>query len=120
MSRYLLLFLLTFPFILIALVSSITRYKLGKSSKRKLTLQLILWVIALLGIIFAEPIYIWLFENELTKTEPLSLFDVVQITAIIVLMYSSSRANSMIDNNERRINDLHQELSILLSKKTKL
>lgn len=116
MSRYLLLLVLTSPFILAAVISAITQYKLGKRSSRRLIVQLFLWAIVLVGIIFAEPLYTWLFQNNLTETEPLSLFDVVQITAIVVLLFIVNQAASRLDTLERRVNDLHQELSIRLSK----
>lgn len=116
MSRYLLLFLLNLPFILAAILSAVTQYKLGRSTKRRLVTQLILWSIVLAGLILAEPIYNWLFTNNLTQTEALSLFDVVQITAIVVIYYIANRSRLKIEHLERRVQDLHQELSIRLSR----
>ena len=115
MSRYLLLFLLNLPFILAAIISQITQYKLGRSSKRRLYVQLAIWLIILVGLASAETIYEWLRANELTQTESLSLFDVVQITAIVIVFYIANRSRQKIEVLERRINDLHQELSIRLS-----
>jgi len=117
MSRYLLLLLLNLPFIFAAILSIITQYKLNKISSRRLIVQIILWVIVLAGLVFALPIYEWLFSNNLTVSEPLSLFDVVQITAIVVVFYVVNRTRAKIDTLERRLRDLHQELSIRLSDK---
>ncbi|MDB5180432.1 MAG: hypothetical protein JWO54_190 [Candidatus Saccharibacteria bacterium] len=117
MSRYLLLFLLTLPFILGAILSIVTQYKLGKLSRRRFFVQTSLWVAVLVGIAFAQPFYVWLFNNRLTDTEPLSLFDVVQITAIISVFYIANRARVKVDLLQRQVQDLHQELSIQLSKK---
>lgn len=117
MSRYTLLLLLNLPFILASLLSAITHYKLGRSSKRRLAIQIAIWLMVLVGLALAEPIYIWLFNNELTNTEPLSLFDVVQITAIVVTFYVANRTRLKTQALERRVQDLHQELSIRLSKK---
>lgn len=115
MSRYLLLFLLNLPFILAAMLSHVTQYKLGKTSKRRLQVQLTLWTLILIGLASAEPIYNWLFTNNLTQTESLSLFDVVQITALVIIFYIANRSRLKIEVLEHRLNDLHQEVSIKLS-----
>lgn len=115
MSRYLLLVLLNLPFIIAALIGALTQYKLGRISKYRFALQLSLWTVLAAGLIFAQAIYQWLFSNNLTKTEPLSLFDVVQITAIIVILYIANRTRSRLDILEQRIRNLHEELSIKLS-----
>lgn len=116
MSRYLLLFLLNLPFILAALLSATTQYKLRRTSKQRFVAQLILWSVVLISLISAKPIYDWLFTNNLTQTEPLSLFDVVQITAIVIVYYIANRTRAKVETLERRVQDLHQELSIRLSK----
>jgi hypothetical protein len=117
MSRYLLLFLLNFPFILAAILGALTQYKLGKSSKRRFIAQTILWLVILTGLLIAQPLYEWLYSNELTQTEPLSLFDVIQITAIVVTFCIANRTRAQLESTERRLQDLHQELSIRLSSK---
>ena len=117
MSRYTLLLLLNLPFIFAAALSQITQYKLGKSSRKRLYVQLVIWATILTGLIFAEGIYNWLFAKGLTQTDSLSLFDVVQITAIVMLFYIVNRFIQKIETIEHRLNDLHQELSIRLSEK---
>ncbi len=116
MSRYLLLLILNLPFILAGILSAITQFKLKRSSRRRLIVQLFLWLTVLTGLVIAEPIYSYLFQNNLTQTEPLSLFDVVQITAIVITFYIANRTRIKLDESERRLNDLHQQLSIRLSK----
>lgn len=117
MSRYLLLLILTLPFILMSILSAITKYKLGRSTKKRLITQIILWVLVFIGLASAESIYNWLFQHNLTQTEPLSLFDVIQITAIVIIFYIANRSRSKIEILEKRVQDLHQELSIKLSSK---
>lgn len=117
MSRYLLLLLLNLPFIMAGLLSALTQYKLRKSSKRRFIAQAILWLTILLGLITAQPLYEWLYSHELTQTEPLSLFDVIQITAIVTTFYIANRTRAKLDETERRIQELHQELSIKLRSK---
>lgn len=115
MSRYLILLLLNLPFITLAILGAVTKYKLKHTTKKRFIAQILLWLVILAGLISAEPIYNWLFQNQLTQTEPLSLFDVIQITAIIVIFYLSNRSRTKIEKLEERIQDLHQELSIKLS-----
>lgn len=117
MSRYLLLLLLNLPFILFAILSAITQYKLGRSTKKQLISQVLAWLMVFIGLSTAESIYNWLFQHDLTRTEPLSLFDVIQITAIVMVFYIANRSRAKIEVLEKRIQDLHQELSIRLSTK---
>lgn len=117
MSRYLLLLVLNTPFVIAAIVSALTQYKLGHSSKRRFVSQTVLWLLVIIGLSLAQPIYAWLFTNNLTQTEPLSLFDVVQITAIVIVFYVANRNRIKIENLEQRLRSLHQELSIKLSEK---
>lgn len=120
MSRYLLLLILTLPFILASILSAITKYKLSRSSKKHLVAQVVIWLLVFVGIASSESIYTWLFQHKLTQTEPLSLFDVIQITGIIIVFYVASRSHAKIETLERRIQDMHQELSIQLSRNKKL
>lgn len=119
MSRYLLLFLLNLPFILLAILGAITQYKLNRSTKKRLFARVAAWLLVLLGLALAESIYNWLFTNNLTHTEPLSLFDVIQFTAIIMVFYITNRSRVKIEALEERLRDLHQELSIQLSSNKK-
>jgi len=117
MSRYLILLLLNLPFISAAVLSALTQYKLGKSTRRKFSLQLFMWGLVVLGLILAEPIYNWLFNNNLTQTESLSLFDVVLFTAVVVCFYSINRSRARIDILTKQVQDLHRALSIKSSNK---
>jgi hypothetical protein len=115
MSRYLLLLLLNLPFILLAILGAITQYKLNHSNKKRLVTQVTIWTIVLIGLASAEFIYNWLFKNELTQTEALSLFDVIQITAIVIVFYIANRSRTKIELLEKRVQDLHQEISIMFA-----
>jgi hypothetical protein len=115
-SRYLILIVLNLPLILAGILSTLVSYKLKRTSRRKFIFRLLFWLIILVGIVFAEPIYAFLFSNQLTETEPLSLFDVIQITGIVFTLYIASQALLKVSNLEHKIQDLHQELSIRISK----
>lgn len=98
-----------------AIISALTQYKLGKSTRRRFIAQTILWLIILSGLLVAQPLYDWLYNNELTQTEPLSLFDVIQITAIVITFYIANRTYTKLEEVELKLNHLHQELAIRLS-----
>lgn len=98
------------------IISSVVAYKLKHSSKRQFIFRLSLWLTIMLGLIFAESIYRFLFTRQLTQTEPLSLFDVMQITGIIFTLFIANRAFIKADRLERKVQDLHQALSIKLSR----
>lgn len=115
MSRYLLLVILNTPLIIAGTINAVVSYKLGHSSKRRLVVRVITWIVIFLSLLFTKSIYDFLFSNKLTQTEPLSLFDVIQITGIIFTFYIANQAYIRADYLERRIQDLHQELSIRLS-----
>lgn len=119
MSRYLLLVILNMPFVTMGIVSSTTQYKIGRLSKNNYLFQLLFWIFITLSLILAEPIYNSLYSSGLTSTESLSLFDVIQITAIIILLYGVNRARIKIESMERRFREMHQEISIRLSRKNR-
>lgn len=96
-------------------VNATVSFKLKNISKRKFIFRTTFWIIIFVGILFAESIYQYLFSNNLTQTEPLSLFDVIQITAIVFILFILGRANSRINALEKKVKDFHQELSIKMS-----
>jgi len=115
-SRYLILVMLNTPLILTAILNAVVSYKLKHLSFRRLVFKVAFWVTVLTGLVFAESIYNFLYSNNLTRTEPLSLFDVLQITGVIIVFFLVNRLYVKVDVLERRLRDLHQELSIRLSK----
>lgn len=117
MSRYLILVILNLPFVLAAIFSAYVNYRMGRLPRRKLVSQVIFWLLVLAGLSTAEPIYQWLFSHDLTQTEPLSLFDVVQITAIIIVIYGLSRLRLRVDALEEKLKLFNTEVSIELSRK---
>lgn len=116
MSRYLLLLLLNLPLIIVAIAGLIVKIKLKKISTKRFIILVSFWLLILIGITLAQPIYEYLFANNLTQTEPLSLFDVVQLTAIVAILFTLVRTRTRLELTERRLNDLHQEISIQMSK----
>lgn len=117
MSRYLILIILNAPLLIAAMINTLVGYKMGRMTKRRFIFGLTFWTTLLIGLACMEPIYNFLFSNNLTETEPLSLFDVVQITGIIFTLFLANKAYGKADTLEHRLQDLHQEISIILSDK---
>lgn len=117
MSRYLLLVLLNLPLIVLALMSLLVDYKMKRRSGKKFAVGVIFWVLVLICLAATKYFYDFLFSKNLTDTEPLSLFDVIQITGIILVLFIANRTRQKIETLERRVQDLHQELSIVLSER---
>ena len=119
MSRYVILVILNAPLIFFGMVNSLVGYKLNRMTRKRFILGMLFWIVILIGLICVRPIYSFLFSKNLTQTEPLSLFDVMQITGIIFTLIIANRAYGKVHLLERRVNDLHQELSIMLSRTKK-
>lgn len=115
--RYIILVLLNLPIILLALLNIVTQYKLKKVSKARFRHQILLWVVLLIVLIGSFPAYNYLNDRPMLDASELSLFDMVQTTAIIYMIYAINNQRRKIENNERAFRDLHQELSVKLSLK---
>ena len=113
--RYLLLLILNLPIILLALVNIVTQYKLRKVSRNRFRHQLLIWTVLLVLLIVSFPAYNLAVGRPLFDSTELSIFDILQTTAIIFLVYISNAQRHQIEQNERRLRDLHEELSITLS-----
>lgn len=115
--RYLLLLLLNLPIIVIALMNIVTRYKTKSISRTRFKTQMVLWILILTVLIGSFPIYNALTGNPILGSERLSLFDIVQTTVIVHLIYIINNQRQKIDKVEKIVHDLHRDLSIKLSSK---
>jgi len=114
--RYLILVLLNIPVISLALVNLLTKYKMNKISRERFRRQMLLWLIILVVLTTSFPLYNYLVGKPILDSRELSLFDIAQTAAIIALIYITSNQRQKIEQNERFVRDLHQEISIRLSK----
>lgn len=115
--RYLILIILNLPIILMAFVNIFTQYKLKRSTKDHFRRQIITWVVITLVLFGSFPIYNVLSNKPLMQSDDFSTFDIIQTTAIVYLMYYVNHQRQKIDALDQQYRDLHQELSIKLSKK---
>lgn len=114
--RYLVLVLLNTPIILVALINIVTQYKLRKVSASHLRHQLLTLFSMLIILIGSFPVYNLLSHKALFDSSELSSFDIVEITTIIWLLVIVNNQRQRLDQNEKRLRELHQALSIRLSK----
>jgi len=114
--RYLTLVLLNLPVIILALANIVTQYKMNKITKHRFGYQILVWIIILIVIVSSFPVYNYIVGEPIFDSRELSLFDVVQTTAIVYLFYIVNDLRRRIEKNEKIVRDLHQELSIKLSR----
>lgn len=113
--RYIILVVLNLPVILLAFMNIVTQYKMRKISKTRFQKQTLLWLVILATLTLSFPLYNLASSRELLDSSELSLFDTVEITAIIFLIYSLNNQRRKIEQTEKNLRNLHQELSIKLS-----
>lgn len=113
--RYLILLLLNVPIIFVALLNFVTKYKMHRITKERFRFQVILWALLLIVLIGSFPVYNYLIGRPVLASNDLSFFDIVQTAAIVVLFYVINTQRQKIDQTERMVRDLHQELSIKVS-----
>ncbi len=114
--RYLILVLLNTPIIFLALINIITQYKLKQVSITRLRHQLSIWLIILIVLIGSFPLYNILSGRAPLDSHELSLFDIIQTSAIVFLFYAFNSQRQRSDQIDLRLRNLHQELSIRLSR----
>lgn len=115
--RYIILVLLNLPVIALAFLNMLTKYKMGRISRRHFIKQLSLWVIILFVIIGSFPIYNALIGRPIFDSIDLSVLDIVQTTVIVSLIYVFNDQRQKLEYAERRLRDFHQEISIRLSER---
>jgi hypothetical protein len=113
--RYLVLVLLNLPVILLALVNIVTQYKLKRITAQRFRHQALLWLLILLVLVGSFPGYNYLLGNYIFDSSQLSSFDIIQTTILVYLIYIINNHRRKIEQNERMIRELHQEISIKLA-----
>ena len=113
--RYIILILLNTPIILLAFLNIVTKFKLGKITRDHFRLQVLLWITILVVLVGSFPIFNYFTGRQIFSSINLSSFDIVQTTTIVLLFYIVNNVRQKQEQTERRLRDLHQELSIILS-----
>lgn len=118
MSRYALLVILVLPIAIYNILSSLVDYKTKTVSKRGAWLMSMLWVCIVVGLALSEEIYNFLFTRKLTETEPMSLFDVVAITAIIILTSAVIRLRAEFNNQNHKQTKIIEAMAVIRKPKS--
>lgn len=113
--RYLILVIINLPIVFLAFLNIITQYKMKRIDKERFIRQTLLWLIISLVLILAFPIYNLANGRAIFSSIELSFFDIAEITSIVFLFYTVNNQIRKLNNTERRLRDLHQEMSIVLS-----
>jgi hypothetical protein len=114
--RYFILLALNLPIVLLAFINIVTQYKMNRVTRSRFRFQITLWFVILLILFGSFPIYNIYSDKALFDSSGLSLFDIVQTTVLIVLIYTVNNLRQKIERAEKTTRNLHQELSIVLSK----
>lgn len=113
--RYIILVLLNLPIITMALINIVTQYKIGRLTKSRLNKQLFSWCALLIVLVGSFPLYNYLSNRPPLDAHELSVFDMIQTTAIILLIYIVNYLRQKIERSENMIRSMHQSLAIKLS-----
>lgn len=74
--------------------------------------QVITWVVILIILIASFPVYNSIIGRPIFDSHSLSSFDIVEVTALVYLLYVVNYQRQKIEHNESRLRELHQKLSI--------
>ena len=112
MSKYVLLVLINLPLLIIGVVSALTHYNTKRISKRRMIVEVAFWASIGIALVFAEPLYNALIENNLTDSQPMSLFDIALLTIVIFCLLLIKSSNERITQLHKKISRMHENLAI--------
>lgn len=113
--RYIILAILNLPVVLLAAVNILTQYKMKRISVVRFRNQVILWASILVVLVGSFPLYNYVSGRYIFDSSELSLFDIVQTTALIALFYVTNHQRQNIERTNAMTRDLHREISIILA-----
>lgn len=100
------------PIIILFLIRAYDGYKRKKISLRGYSIILFFLLVLTGGVLFNKQLFTYLESSHLTNSTPLSLFDVVQIAAIILLLYLVFRQTYRIEELQTKLSLLNQEIAL--------
>ncbi len=77
---------------------------------------MVIWSVILIVLLCSFPVYNYSIGQPFLASDKLDLLGIFQTTAIIYIVYVINNQRRKIEQNEHLIRDLHQELSIKLSR----
>ncbi len=115
MDKYFLLIVLNLPFAVYGLFNVLLAYKLKHLRPGQTVIRVLFWLTIISGLLFTRSISDLLYNASLTDSPPLSIFDVILVTGIMISLSLIARAYGRIGELEDRITKLHEQISINLS-----
>jgi len=111
-SRFALLVLINLPIVLVGIIGAITSYKTSKTSKEHCYIEVVVWLIVGTGLVFVEPVYNVLLKNHLTNSAPMSIFDIVLLTLVLLCAIFIKSANEKISALNKKLSRIHEHIVI--------
>jgi hypothetical protein len=118
-TKYNILIILCLPILILFLIRIYDGYKRNKISFRGLIILLLFLIILSFGILFNKQFFNYFETTRLTDSTPLSLYDVIQIVAIIALIYQAFRQTYKIENLQNKLSRLNQEIALKYARNKK-
>ena len=122
-TKYNILIIFCLPILLLFLIRIYDNYKRRNISARGLIILVFFWSVLTLGILFNQQLFDWLDQAHLISSPPLSLYDVSEIIAIILLLYLVFRQTYKIEDLQNKLSKINQEITLEIatehSKKTR-
>lgn len=111
-SRFLILVLINVPIVLFGVLSAIVGYKTKRISKRRGMIEIICWLLAFAALACVEPVYNVLVEQHLTDSGPMSIFDMVLLTLVLLCLLLIVRANEKLTALNKKLSLIHEHVVI--------
>jgi hypothetical protein len=111
-NKYNVLIYLTAPVLILFFFRIIDNYKRRRISFKSTAILLLFWLILTTGLIFNKYLFDFIRSSKLSDSTPLSLYDVVQISLIIFLIYIAFRHSFKIEELKNKITKLNQEIAL--------
>jgi len=111
-TKYNLLIILSSPILMLFILRIYDNYKRKRISLRASILLGLFWMILLTGVLFNKLIFEIILRSKLSDSTPLSLYDMIQIVAIIFLIYVAFRQSFKIEDLREKITKINEEIAL--------
>lgn len=111
-NKFIILGVINTPIIIFGIVRAVSSYKTSRISKLRCKIEVVLWILIALGLVAVEPIYNLLVSNQLTDSAPMSIFDVVLLTFVLMSIFFIIRTNEKVSLVNKKIARLHESYAI--------
>jgi len=111
-NKYNVLIYLTAPVLILFLFRIIDNYKRRKIGSKSMIILLASWIVLTTGLIFNKYLFDVIRSSKLSDSTPLSLYDVIQISFIVFLIYITFRHTFKIEELKGKVTKLNQEIAL--------